>query len=220
MIELLKQYVDTGLELSKYQLDKIKNHRNLLITYLRKREIAIQNNYDKFSEYEIHAIIYGHEKKYFNDDMIKSFININKNFKFRFEDTEEWEKIDFVQRNKMNIIYIKNPSEDVQIESVKNHPESIKYIKNPSEKVQMVAVKSWTYSIQYIENPTEKVKLTAVERNPNTIGIIENPSEEIQLMAVQLEPRTISHIKNPYPSVNNLFKSLNHYIDNWDNPYL
>ena len=40
--DLIRQYVDTGVRITPYQLDKLPN--NLLQSYLRKRFISFQND--------------------------------------------------------------------------------------------------------------------------------------------------------------------------------
>jgi hypothetical protein len=189
MKELLKQYVDTGNELSEYQLDKIKNHRNLLITYLRKRAIAIQNKYGDWIYYEMKLIHQGIKNNHFIDDLLIELVKSNSIIVGFINNLSEKVQLAAVQKDANAIQYIISkgirPSEQVQLASVQQNGLSIEFIENPSEPVQLAAVQEDSSSIKYIKNPSEQVQLDAVQKNGDVIIHIKNPSEKVQLAAVQ-----------------------------------
>ncbi len=186
MIDILKRYVDTGILLPRHQVEKLLNNRSLLMTYLRKRTIAVKQMGPKFSNYEINTIGFGIKNNMFKPEMINSFLEVESSV----------------------IKYIDNPSENVQRYVVGNDPKSIKYIKKPLKQIQLIAVKKDGTAIEFIDNPSEPVQLAAVEESGNAIKYIKKPSERVQLAAVKENPSSIKFIENPHPSVIKYLKSL------------
>jgi len=206
MIELLIQYVDSGSILSEYQVNKLIENKNLLIKYLRKRTIAVQNN-DFWTDYEKEIIINGIKNNLFNENLLIDFVKSDYDLIYiqyimgYIENPSEQVKLAAVKQNGNAINAIKNPSEDIQLAAVKQYGISINYIKNPSEDVKLAAVKKDGLAIMYIKNPSEQVKLAAVKQNGNAISFIENPSEQVQLAAVKQNGYAIKYVKNPSEQV-------------------
>lgn len=73
------------------------------------------------------------------------------------------------------------PSDEVK--RIKKNPGDIIYIKDPSEEIQLLAVKQNGMTIGYIKNPSEKVQIAAVKQNPMALGYINNPSPKIKKIA-------------------------------------
>jgi hypothetical protein len=160
MIDLLKQYVDSGTELSEYQLMKLP--KNLLITYFRR--ITIDRNLMPFVQYELDKIVElvnsGDIKE---NDLLLKIIDISPKI--------------------LKNLDIK--SEEFLADIIKNNPMNIEYISNPSEELQLMAVNNWASSIQYIKNPTEDVQLAAVKKNLDTLKYIKNPYPSVKRFYIQ-----------------------------------
>ncbi len=184
MIDLLKQYVDSGNVLNSYQFDKLP--RSLKITYIRR---CLINNIH-FSKSTIEYIIKNLDNNTFNDELMKKIV----------ENEPEW------------LMFIKDPSEDVQLAAVRKSAYNIIYIKNPTENVQLEVVRRDGEKIKWIMDngitTSKDVQLAAVSYHGSCIRHIENPSEPIQLAAVKNFADSITYIKNPYPSVIKLYKEL------------
>jgi len=60
--DLIRQYVDTGLELPEYQISKLSN--NLKNTYIRKRLIAIEQTGSALDDYEYILLPYDSKLEY------------------------------------------------------------------------------------------------------------------------------------------------------------
>ena len=234
MIDILKKYVDTGILLPEYQFNKLLNNRSLLTTYLRKRAIAVKQMEGDLKYYELNMIGVGIKNNIFKPEMLKLFVEVDKNIELFINPPSEQEQLDLVKQDSYAIRYIIDPSEDVQLAAVVDNIYAIRYIIDPSERVQLAAVEqdydmieyiknpsenTQLYvvirdfrKIKYIKNPSEKVQLAAVKQDGNLIKyIIENgiePSEDVQLAAVEEDTSVFIHIKNPYPSVIEYLKSL------------
>ncbi len=216
MIDILKKYVDTGIALPEYQVDKLFNNKSLLNTYLRKRAIAVKQTNGIFENHEINVIGVGIRNNIFKPEMLKLFVEADKNIELFINPPSEQEQLDLVNQNGFNIRYIDNPSERVQIAAVEENGYSIEDINEkgiePSEDVQLAAVEENGDAIRYINEPSERVQIAAVEENGQAIRfIIEKgiePSERVQLAAVEKRPSSIRYIDKPYPSVIEYLKSL------------
>lgn len=123
---LLKQYVDTGLPIPEKQFNKLSD--NLKKTYIRKREIAINNHDfpdefeymdDEFSESLDKVIPYTYEIKYLSDEVLMKLVKFDPR----------------------HIIGISNPSEEIQLIAIQRNPYLIRYIKKPTEKVKKIVNK-------------------------------------------------------------------------------
>jgi hypothetical protein len=147
MIDLLKQYVDSGIILPDHQFNKLP--KNLKITHIRRCVI----NKTGFGQSAINYIIENINNSTFNDGLIKKFLEYSPSM----------------------IEFIKNPSEDIQFAMVMYDPISIGYISNPSERVQLAAIKEDVGVIIHINKPTEKVQLAAVRRDIGIFEFINNP---------------------------------------------
>jgi hypothetical protein len=188
MIDLLKQYVDSGNILNSYQLGKLP--RNLFNTYIRK---MLQKDWHYFYLRDLDVI---YNKADYLDDKV-----LNNLFKHRQINIKDFEK----------------PSERVQIAAVSNDMNAISNIIKdkgikPSEKVQLAAVKYWVGAIIDMVilkiEPSEDVQIAAINENPEIISVINNSTEKVQTLAILKNPNLFKKIKNPYPSVINLYKEL------------
>jgi len=162
MIELLKQYVDSGSLLSEYQVNKLLENKNLLIKYLRKRTIPMHTDKGFWTDYEEEIIKNGIKNNLFSENLLIDLVKSDNKISLD----------NFIK-------YIENPSEDVQLASVQKSPTTIAYIKNPSEQVQLAAVQKYGRTIQIITlkgiEPSEKVQLAAVKQDDSSIEFISNP---------------------------------------------
>ena len=68
--DLIAQYVDTGLKLPEYQINKLSNNDNK--TYFRKRIISIRN-YQELSDYEYQLMSYDFKLRYITKIINLSF---------------------------------------------------------------------------------------------------------------------------------------------------
>jgi hypothetical protein len=213
MIDILKKYVDTGIALPEYQVDKLLNNKSLLTTYFRKRIIGVMEMEGDLKYYELNIIGVGIKNNMFKPEMLKLFVEADKNIELFINPPSEQEQLDLVERHGYLIRYIDNPSEPVQIAAVEENGYSIKNIIqkgiDPSENVQIAAVKQDGYAIMYISKPSERVQLSAVRKNGSAIQYIKNPSEDVQLAAVKETVYAIMYIDKPYPSVIEYLKNKN-----------
>jgi hypothetical protein len=232
MIDLLKQYVDGGAELTAYQIDKLP--RSLFITFMRR---LVQNeDIYRFDEDELASI--GKKLHYLSDDKIKEILNLSPSLIQYIENQTEDLK-SFVLKKDISLIkYIKNPPKDAEIAAVTKDVRNFKYINNPSEDVQIAATKAFapiildimskgivpSESVQVaavsklpslikkiINNgiePTENVQLAAVKKEGYAIQLINNPTEKVQLAAIKNNIKVFKFIENPYPSVIKLYNLL------------
>jgi hypothetical protein len=218
MIDLLKQYADSGILLPEYQLKKLP--RNLLITYFRRRDF-IRNPIFIVGEKEV--IIDGIKKNFFNETLLLKFLKTDLSHYFFKEIEEPSDKLMIaavltnpknlklienpplrvmeltIMKNRHAIQYIENPSEDLQLLAIdgKHKGVNIKFIDDPTEKVQLAAIEDDFFNLEHIKNPTKKVILTAISRDYQLMRFVENPSEDLQLAAIEINPRVIGFINNP-----------------------
>jgi hypothetical protein len=210
MIDLLKQYVDSGIFLSDYQFDKLP--RSLKITYIRRSAI----NKISFCLSARKFVTENFNNNTFNDEIIKNIIANNSNYIEFVDNPSEPVQLAAVSNIPSTIRHIENPSEKVQLAAVKKHGHVIDYIIKkgiiPSEKVQLAAVSENGPSIKYIVRkgitPSEPVQLAAIKEGATYIEYIDEPTENVQLAAVTKNPKVFKYIKNPYPSVIKLYNEL------------
>ena len=188
---LLKQYVDTGLKIPKYQFDKLT--ANLKKTYLRKRFLAFKANHREDISYEMN---------YFPEDIQLKMVKV----KYRLMDFIEYPspklQKELVYENPYIISHINNPTDyaqrrglsgfvddatlrngtldEVKKEAIQNSPSAIKHIYNPSEEMQLTAIQFRPNLIQYIKNPTPKVQMFLVTHHSDLFRMIFKPSIEAQ----------------------------------------
>lgn len=91
---------------------------------------------------------------------------------------------------------INSLEERQQIKAVEKNPLEIEFIKNPSEYVQMAAVKKSHGCITLIDSPTEKVQRYVAEIDPFSVSLYPS-SEEARLIAIEHDPGVIAHIEKP-----------------------
>lgn len=180
---LLRQYVDTGLAIPEHQFNGLSD--NLKKTYIRKRNIAIENGFGENDDVELYEIPYLSEKS----------------------------KIEMIETYGHMIEFIENPTEEMKLIAVKSSGYNIQYIDNPSEELQLIAVGSYRRVIRFIENPSEKVQLKAIEFWPKNIKYIENPTEKAQLLAIKNDWDNILFINNPSDEVVNLYWAEREKLD-------
>ena len=174
--DLIRQYVDTGAGIPKYQFDKLSSSDKK--TYLRKMLISIEYDPSKV-EYYYGELPYETQLKMVK----KSASNIG------FIQSEEIQKSILTNYGQL-IKYIKNPSKELQLLALRVHGENIQYIENPSEEVQIAAVQAPNDSlgkvIKYIDNPSENVQMAAVKANRYALHNIKNPTEKVLALYDQL----------------------------------
>jgi hypothetical protein len=192
MIDLLKQYVDSGIKLSDYQFNKLP--RNLLNTYIRR--ININENQFTEREYKIIASKF---------DLVDEK-NIEGMFAIRglaieyFPNTTEQMKKIAVEQNGYSIKFISNPSEELIYKALTSRPKSIQFIDNPTKEQQLFAVNIDGYAIKELYKmgitPSLDIQIAAIKSIPYSISGIPNPSEELQLIAVKIQPNVIRYLRN------------------------
>lgn len=218
--QLIKQYVDTGLALPKEQFYKLNNNQKT--TYIRKRNIAVDNGSDPKS----------YELKYFSEDVRIKIIVTDPYYYYNYLERAgaltDYIILECVKRKPSIIQYVNNPSEEVQLEGVKHTGYNIEYLYNPTEVVQIAAVKNSAIALSHIQNPSEEVQLAAVRSHSMSLAnlfakgidpsedvltsaIILNPvnaiynmrdydvpiSEELKMIAVNINGRSIQYMYNP-----------------------
>lgn len=218
MIDLLKQYVDSGVTLSEHQLMKLP--KNLAITYIRR--ISIDRNLVPYMPYEVDKIV-----ELFNNgdikegNLLKNIIIRNPKILKNLNIKSENFLIDIIQIDPYIIQFIENASEKIQFAAFLKDEFSFQFIMNPTEEVQYKGVARFGDNIKHILNrgikPSEKVQLAAVRNDGESIihlydyGI--NPSEDVQIAAIRRDITVMDYIQNPNPSVrayyNNRLKSIN-----------
>ncbi len=192
MIDLLKQYVDSGIRLSEYQLNKLP--RNLLNTYIRRKNISDEHLSE--TEYKIIA----------NKIDLVDEKNIEDMFAVRglaikyFPNTTEQMKNAAVEQNGYSIEFISNPSEEIIYKALTSRPKSIQFIDNPTEEQQLFAVNKDGYAIKQLYKmgitPSLNIQIAAIKSTPYSISEIPNASEELQLIAVKIQPNIIRYMRN------------------------
>jgi hypothetical protein len=205
MIDLLKQYVDGGADLSGHQIDKLP--RSLFITFMRR--VIIENSHILDNDM---LVAIGKKIHYLTTKQINEFLSENPWGITYIPNATYEQKLSAVKEYGPAIQGIEKPTEELQLAAVTNNPNVIKYIKKPSKKVQLAAVSNIPSTIRHIENPSRNVQLVAVAKNGMTIRyIIEKgitPSEKVQLAAIENLASAIKYIENPYPSVIKLYNEL------------
>jgi hypothetical protein len=166
--DIIKQYVDTGLGIPRYQFDKLPP--NLKQTYLRKMEIVIKQNIGYMDYYYGELPI---ETQFFliNQDPsdIRHIKNPNKDVQMA-----AFKKDDGVVR------YIENLDIEIQKMLVLQNPDNIMVIKNPNKYIQIYAVTEDPHSIAYIHNPDKEIQMLAVKKDIDCYEYIENPDPEVE----------------------------------------
>jgi hypothetical protein len=121
--DLIKQYVDTGVGIPRYQFDKLSNQDKK--TYLRKIYISLI--------YEPWKIEFYHGE--LSDENKLKIVQQNDEAIEYIEDPNEDIQMAAVEQNPWLIEYIENPTEDVQMYSIKKNGGVLKYIKKPTYDV-------------------------------------------------------------------------------------
>jgi hypothetical protein len=190
--QLIKQYVDTGLALPKEQFYKLNNNQKT--TYIRKRNIAVDNGSDPKS----------YELKYLSEDVRIKIIVTDPYYYYNYLERSggltDYIILECVKRKPSIIQYVNNPSEEVQLEGVKHTGYNIEYLYNPAEVVQIAAVKNSAIALSHIQNPSEEVQLAAVRSHSLALGTIFSkgitPSENVVTSAIILNPiNAIYHLR-------------------------
>jgi hypothetical protein len=190
--QLIKQYVDTGLALPKEQFYKLNNNQKT--TYIRKRNIAVDNGSDPKS----------YELKYFSEDVRIKIIVTDPYYYYNYLEKAgaltDYIILECVKRKPSIIQYVNNPSEEVQLEGVKHTGYNIEYLYNPAEVAQIAAVKNSAIALSHIQNPSEEVQLAAVRSHSLALGTIFSkgitPSENVVTSAIILNPiNAIYHLR-------------------------
>lgn len=109
---------------------------------------------------------------------------------------DEETQVKLVEKDILNISYVKNPSLNVQLAAVNSRGWSIRYIDNPCDQVKIAAIKNSPRSIEAIKNPTDEMKLMAIESDVDSMRYIKNPTEEMKWMAIN-KGISLSAIDNP-----------------------
>ena len=69
---LISQYVDTGLELSEYQVNQLSNNDKK--TYIRKRWLSIKNGRERLSDFEIKLLSDEQKYIYYEHKIVKGYV--------------------------------------------------------------------------------------------------------------------------------------------------
>jgi len=111
--DLIKQYVDTGLQITDYQISKL--NKNLLNTYLRKRLTPVNGFTKQLSNYEFDLTNYEQKKQYIlKVDFLKEnqFMNLDDNLRQLYFDNKISNKLnlqnyefDFLNDKQKNLYF-------------------------------------------------------------------------------------------------------------------
>jgi hypothetical protein len=100
-----------------------------------------------------------------------------------WDNKSEAQQLALVRQSGINIIKIKNPSNNVQLAAIENNVRAIFYIKHPTEEAQILAASKYGDSIKYLYKigiiPSQAVQIAAVTKNPFSIEYIPNPSTSV-----------------------------------------
>lgn len=158
-VDLLRQYVDTGLCIPKNQFEKLNN--NLKKTYIRKRKIAIAEG----------SKMYHYELSFLPEKVLVSAIEHGaKTIHKILGDDLEFDLFNSIE----------NPTEEMKIAAVKHDPAKIRFFDDTSEEIQLAAVQKDGEIIYYISNPSEKVQFAAINQNPWSYFKIHKPTENVK----------------------------------------
>jgi hypothetical protein len=122
--DLIRQYVNTGIGIPRYQFDKLSNNNKT--SYLKKMEISIK--------YDANNIKYYYAE--LPEEVQMAAVTKNGN------------AIKYILQKGIN------PSPEVQMAAVTKDGYAIYHIDNPSPEVQMAAVKQNGLAIDHIDNPS------------------------------------------------------------------
>jgi len=140
--DLIRQYVNTGIGIPRYQYDKLNNNNKT--SYLKKMEINI--------EYDINNIKYYYAK--LPEEVQMAAVNQNANLIRHIDNPTPEVQMAAVKQDGDAIEFIDNPTPKVQLAAVKQDGYAIKLIDNPTPEVQLAAVNRNPYAIRDIKNPT------------------------------------------------------------------
>ena len=60
----------------------------------------------------------------------------------------------FIEKDSMNLQYIKNQTEELCIRAVEKYGTSLKFVINQTEKICLKTIKKWAPALQYVKNQT------------------------------------------------------------------
>lgn len=114
-----------------------------------------------------------------------------------------------ISQNALNMMYVRNQTEELQLLCIEGRVEALKHIHNPTEKVLKEFIKRsylavyylkphhskelWEFAmiqhpcitIRHIPKQTEKFNLIAVTHNSNALKYIANPSSKVKWQALK-----------------------------------
>jgi hypothetical protein len=118
--DLIRQYVNTGIGIPRYQFDKLSNNNK--ISYLKKMEVSIK--------YDAKNIHYYYGKL---PEAIQLIVVKQDGHLIRYIDNPSPElQMAAVNQNARAIRHIDNPSPELQMAAVNKDGYAIQWIKNPS----------------------------------------------------------------------------------------
>ncbi len=158
------------------------------------------NNYNKFTNKIIQDILDKDHNGELQKSQLKNFI---KQDKYKSFSNLQLEYINLplqqVKQNGNQLIFIKNPSEQIQFQQVGENGYQIQFIDDPSEKLQLQQIKSNFYSIKHIKTPTEKVQQLQVKKYSSyvkkTLSTM-NPLERIKQFNQNKDQKYIWQFEN------------------------
>jgi len=138
--DLIRQYVNTGIGIPRYQYDKLSNNNKT--SYLKKMEISIK--------YDVKNIQYYYAEL---PEEVQMAAVKQDGYAIEYINNPSPEvQMAAVNQNPNAIEHIDNPSPELQMAAVTKDAFAIRYIDNPSPELQMAAVNQDGNAIWYIDN--------------------------------------------------------------------
>ncbi|QXN70498.1 putative conjugal transger protein [Bacillus phage vB_BspM_AgentSmith] len=109
--------------------------------------------------------------------------------------------VEVVRMAPINLMFIKDQTEELCEEAIKANPWSFVYVKNKTPELSKLAVSLNGYTIRDVEDQTEELCNLAIENQPGAIQGIRDQTEELCLKAVTASGRALQSVVNPSEAV-------------------
>ena len=140
--DLIRQYVNTGIGIPRYQYDKLNNNNKT--SYLKKMEISIKYNVKNIEYYYAEL----------PEDVQLAAVKQNTNAIEHIKNPSPEVQMVAVNKDGFLIRYINNPTPEAQMAAVNQIIYAIRFIDNPTLEVQLAVVNRAKPFISSIKNPS------------------------------------------------------------------
>lgn len=116
-------------------------------------------------------------------------------YAFMNQDAKPQFAFNIVQKDGMNIKYIKNIDPSISTIAVQQNPEALKYLSNQTNILCMTAIKKNYTTIQYVTNQTIELCKYAIDCNVDAIQYIKKVTKELYLYAMNKKKFSLAHLE-------------------------